>query len=69
MIELAALESQAIDFGVLYEYWRAIEVASGASIQPEPVSKGATAPTCAGLTTVANDGERLGRLAWVPGAR
>jgi len=45
------------------------EVTSGRSIAPEPVSRGATAPPCAGLSRVAADGERLGRLGWMPGAK
>jgi hypothetical protein len=44
-------------------------VTSGQSTAPQQTSRGATAPTTAGLTKSAFDGERLGRMAWMPGAR
>jgi hypothetical protein len=44
------------------------EVTSGQALPPAQTSKGATAPTACGLTRTAMDGERLGRLAWIPGA-
>ena len=71
-----ALGSQSIDFGALDAYWTAIgidcddrfEVSSGCAIAPQPISKGTTAKTIRGLTLAASDGERLGRMAWIPGA-
>ena len=45
------------------------EITSGQSTPPAQISRGATAPTAPGLTRVAQDGERLGRLAWMPGAK
>lgn len=42
-------------------------ISKGAAIQPEPESKGTTAPTACGLLRVATDGERIGRMGWVPG--
>lgn len=72
---VSGLGSGAIDFGALDAYWSAIsidcddrfEITSAQSIPAAPVSRGTTAKSCAGLTLVSSDGERCGRLAWVPG--
>ena len=45
------------------------EITSGQATQPAQTSRGATAPTATGLLRVAQDGERLGRLAWTPGVK
>ena len=42
-------------------------ITSGQSTPAAQTSKGATAPTACGLTRTAHDGERLGRMTWVPG--
>ncbi len=38
-------------------------------IPPAPPPASTALPACPGLAFTAQDGERLGRLAWVPGAR
>jgi hypothetical protein len=45
-------------------------VTSGNAIPEAPKpSNGPTVPTACGLTRTAHDGERLGRMAWLPGAQ